>query len=110
MAEIENTYNNATVGTSFDIDQNDQVDNQLLSQFKRTYLPARLHFDDSFEQEDITEWMYLEPKRVRSGNIATHELLMTENCTEKENESEKIIKDLKRENIRLKQIIRHLNV
>jgi len=34
MAEIKNTYNNATVGTSFDIDQNDQVDNQLLSQFK----------------------------------------------------------------------------
>jgi len=46
--------------------------------------------------------MYLEP--VRSGNIATHELLMTENRTEKENKSEKIIKDLKRENIRLKQI------
>jgi len=62
--------------------------NQLLSQFKRTYLPSRLHFDDSFEQEDITEWMHLEP--VKNENIATHELLMTENCTEKEIYSEKI--------------------
>jgi len=34
MTEIENTYNNATVGTSFDINKNDQVDDQLLNQFK----------------------------------------------------------------------------
>jgi len=39
-----------------------------------------------------------------------NELLMTENCIEKENKSEKIIKDLKRENIRLKQIIRRLKL
>jgi len=32
---------------------------------------------------------------IKSENIATHELLMTENCTEKENNSEKVIKDLK---------------
>jgi len=52
--------------------------------------------------------MHLKP--VRSENIAIHELLMTENCTEKENNSEKIIKNLKCENIRLKQIIRHLKL
>lgn len=107
MEEVGNTYNNAIAGTSFNIDHNDKVNDQLLDRFKQTYLPAKLNFDKSLEEEDITEWMHLEP--VRYENIDKCDLLMTDNCEEEYN-PEKIIKSLKRENNRLRQTIKRLKL
>lgn len=106
IEEVGNAYNNATAGTSFHVDYNNKVDNQL-HQFQRTYHPAKLNFEKSLEDEDTTEWIHLEP--VRDKNIDTHELFATENCKE-EKKSEEIIKNLKRENNRLRQTIKRLKL
>jgi len=104
------------------------TDTQLLQKPPtKTYKPSRLHFDTSAEEEDIMEWIHLEPPMHKTisavlHNNANKEKEENNNKKEKNNNEEnnnknamkKIknleakINSLKSENIRLRNVIKRL--
>lgn len=83
----------------------DITDDQSEEPPLKTYKPAKLHFHSSMEEEDIMEWVNLEPHiHEKVSMTVSHKNESEENhITEKVNDSEIIIKSLKKENILLKK-------
>src|SRR5436190_22759631 len=72
----------------------------------RTYRPAILNFEMSAEEEDVMEWVHLEPPEPLK-----YQNVKCKNSTQKNNEkkdSKTIIKALRIENLNLRQKIRRL--
>jgi len=83
-----------------------------IKQSIKTYYPEKLNFDIPKKEENIMEWMHLEPsinKKVDACHAAyiTNETINIKSASEKK-ECNITINLLKRENVRLRKIIKNL--
>jgi len=101
----ENINNNVEMANLF-------VDASI-KQCIKTYHPAKLNFDIPEEEENLMEWMHLEPPINKKDNachaasIINKTVDINKNASEKE-KSNITINLLKRENLRLRKIIKNL--
>jgi len=84
-----------------------------IKQCIKTYHPAKLNFDIPEEEENIMEWMYLEPSINKKDNACHAASIINKTVNINKNAREKhksniTINLLKRENLRLRKIIKNL--
>jgi len=84
-----------------------------IKQSIKTYYPAKLNFDIPEEEENIMEWMHLEPSINKKVDTCHTAPIINETIDKNKSASEKkecniTINLLKRENVRLRKIIKNL--